>query len=100
MTAENPCSMSARTLNSAQRILIRLIETLSGQRALQKRYDAYRCRKPDDQALWNDAVRLLGLRPDLEPGSLERIPRSGALLVVANHPFGIFDGLLLCWLVG
>jgi putative hemolysin len=97
--ADNPCSMSARNLNGAQRALIRVIEVLSGQRALQKKYESYRSRHPAGSAVWDDAIRTLGLRADIAEGALARIPRHGPLMVVANHPFGIIDGLLLCWLI-
>lgn len=99
MADDNPCSMSARTLGLAQRILIRLVEVASGQRALQRKYDSYRRCQHRRGRLWDDAIAVLGIRQQLEPGSLARIPRHGPLMVVANHPFGIVDGLLLCWLV-
>lgn len=98
MASENPCSMGATTLSRTQRSLIRLIEVLSGQQPLQKTYDAYRTGKGGSGDLWGDAVRILGLKADIE-GGLERIPRHGPLMVVANHPFGIIDGLLAGWLV-
>lgn len=99
MTDDNPCSMSAGTLGLAQRILIQLVEVASGQRALQRKYDTYRRCHRGSGRLWDDAIGILGIRQQLEPGSLARIPRRGPLMVVANHPFGIVDGLLLCWLV-
>jgi len=99
MADDNPCSMSARTLGSAQRYLIRLVEIVSGQRSLQKKYDAYRGRSHGTRALWDDAIKELGITCDREGLALDRIPRHGPLMVVANHPFGIVDGLLLCWLI-
>jgi len=99
MAGENPCSMCATNLTGTQRSLIRLIEILSGQRALQKTYDAYRSGDFGSRDLWGDAVRILGIKTELAPQSLERIPRHGPLVVVANHPFGIVDGLLASWLI-
>ncbi|MFC6978549.1 GNAT family N-acetyltransferase [Microbulbifer taiwanensis] len=34
-------------------------------------------------------------RYDLNPSELERIPRSGPLVIVSNHPLGSLDGLAL-----
>lgn len=51
------------------------------------------------ESLWSTEVRLLKIKPALNPGALDRIPKTGACMVVANHPFGVVDGMLLCWLV-
>jgi putative hemolysin len=94
----NPFSMSDTSLDAARRALIRVIEIASGQQNLQERYRQYRacvC----SESFWNAAVRLLGVRLDLDQATIANIPPSGPVIVVANHPYGILDGFLLCWLI-
>ncbi len=46
----------------------------------------------------NAAERVLdalGITWEAGPAEMERIPRSGPLLVVANHPFGLLEGAIL-----
>ena len=40
-------------------------------------------------------VDRYGLSLDLVAGSLADIPREGPLVVIANHPYGLLDGLML-----
>lgn len=94
-----PYTMADTSVNRAQRACIRMLERLSGQQRLQRIYDTYRREARPPGAFWQECVRRVGVTPDLEPHACERIARTGPLLVVANHPFGILDGLLLCWLV-
>ena len=45
------------------------------------------------------ALDDLGVRYELPHEELERVPKSGPLIVVANHPFGGVDGLVLAALL-
>lgn len=42
-----------------------------------------------------ELFRLLDLEVELDEKLLENIPRTGAFIVVANHPFGALDGLTM-----
>jgi len=96
---QNPFSMSDASLSAAQRALIRIVEIASGQHHLQEKYEEYRARGLPDAAFWGEAVRILRIKVELAPGAVANIPRQGPLVVVANHPFGILDGFLACWLI-
>lgn len=41
------------------------------------------------------SMRVMQVTPVVEPEDLARIPRQGACMVVANHPFGGIEGLVL-----
>ncbi|MBI5764796.1 MAG: lysophospholipid acyltransferase family protein [Planctomycetes bacterium] len=49
----------------------------------------------DRSSFCEQTLRALGVRIDLAPDDLKRIPKDGPLIVVANHPFGGLDGLVL-----
>ena len=51
-------------------------------------------------ALVGAALRRLGLRYVVDQVERERLPASGRLLVVANHPCGALDALALLHFVG
>jgi putative hemolysin len=91
--------MSDTSLDGGRRALIRMIEIASGQQNLQEKYQQYRACAASGGDFWNAVVTLLDIRLDLDPRSIANIPPRGPLIVVANHPFGLLDGFLLCWLI-
>jgi putative hemolysin len=83
-----------------RRLAIRGLERLTGQPKLRRLYEDFRCRPMPDEDFFTAGIRLLDLRLDHEPGDLDKIPATGPLVVVANHPFGVVDGCVLAGLVG
>lgn len=79
-----------------RRLLIRAVELATGQHKLNTLYRDYRRRDGAGEAIWDAAFRRLRLRLCLDQTALDAVPRQGPLVIVANHPFGILDGLAAC----
>ena len=85
--------------NLAQRLIIKLIENLTGKRKLEKIYRDYASKPIEPKNFWNDILELMDIKIINKSRQSLHIPKKGRLMVIANHPFGIIDGLILCALV-
>lgn len=81
-----------------KRRLIRAVERMSGQPKIKQLYEHYRDHLAHDVPFFEAAMRLLDLDVQFSASRLAEIPRTGPLVIVANHPFGVLDGLVICWL--
>jgi putative hemolysin len=77
-----------------------LIEWALALPAYRRLYDEVRSDRdrgdPQDRWSFEDRVlNALNIATDVRPADLERVPVRGPLVVAANHPHGILDGLLL-----
>lgn len=75
--------------------LVRGLENLTGRATLIRRAQGYDREIARGDDFWEVMARRYGTRLELVGRSLADIPREGPLVVVANHPFGILDGLML-----
>jgi putative hemolysin len=82
-----------------KRFVIRLIERMTGQPRLKRIYDDHRANPRPGESFWDSAIRRLDLKIVTNEDALAKLPREGALVVVANHPFGVLDGIVICQLV-
>ena len=79
--------------------VVRLIEWATGQPRIRRMYEHYtKCGRPPE-LFWHDAIAALRLDLRLNRRPADAISPGGPLMVVANHPFGVVDGIILCWLV-
>jgi putative hemolysin len=82
-----------------KRFIIRLIERMTGQPYLKSLYDDRFARRIPGESFWDLAIRLLDLHIAVNEDALAKVPRTGPLVVVANHPFGVLDGVIICHLI-
>ncbi len=81
-----------------RRGLVRCIEHLTGKPKLWRLYKAY----SEDSAaadFFYEAVSRLELEVQANVSGLDALPTRGPLIIVANHPYGVIDGLVLGYLV-
>ena len=81
-----------------RKALIRSIEFVSGQPYLYNIYREYQKNPERWNSFWDGCVDLLQLDVDFDEEKIKKIPSEGPLMIVANHPFGVLDGLVICWL--
>lgn len=82
-----------------KRLLIRAIEHATGQPRLKSMYLHHRENPRDGETFWQACIRYLDLTINVNDAGLAGFPRSGPVVVVANHPFGVLDGIVLSYLV-
>lgn len=52
-------------------------------------------RKDPMRSFFDDGLKVLGIRYRVQESDLLRIPKEGPVFILANHPFGGIDGLVL-----
>ena len=77
------------------RVMIRLMENSTGRLRLIKRAKGYETEVANGRDFWSVMVERYGLSLNVIGGSLGHIPRNGPLILIANHPYGILDGLMM-----
>ncbi len=82
------------------RAVVRLMENAMGRVALIRRARGYEGELARGADLWEVMCRRYGIGLEPIAGSLDLIPAEGPLVVVANHPYGILDGLALGRILG
>ncbi|MBL3569105.1 acyltransferase [Rhodovulum sulfidophilum] len=86
-------SSSARTKGG--KALIRVLENATGRISLIRRAEGYEAEVERGRNFWEVMVDRYGLSLDVVQGSLSDIPATGPLILIANHPYGILDGLMM-----
>lgn len=92
-------SYAGSDLDATRRRLVRLIERLSGRQAINDATRRFNALEPDEANFYRSAATSLALTVDGRLAPRVAIPSHGPLLIVANHPFGVIDGLAIAaWL--
>lgn len=100
MNRKSQLSYVSEVESPAKKALVNSIELLSGRRRLEKLYHSALAGLDGQHyhSVWEAALAALQVRLEYDTERLAAIPRSGPLIFIANHPYGVLDGLALCYL--
>jgi putative hemolysin len=91
---------SSEVNGKTQKILVQSLEYLTGRRRLEKLYGDVldRVDREGIDIFWAAALNALDVQLEYDRARLTAIPHEGPLIFIANHPYGVLDGLTLCYL--
>ncbi len=92
-------TFASSEVNSVGQNFIKLTEFFTGKLKLKKLYDEYLNENNPPENFWHDAVAKLQLSINTTFHSNKNIPNKGRLIVIANHAFGVVDGVTLCSII-
>lgn len=88
-------SYASSAQSKVGRVLIRLTENVTGRLKLIEQAAGYEHEVAAGRDFWDVMAERYGLSLEISAGALANIPRDGPLVIIANHPYGILDGLIL-----
>jgi len=78
-----------------KRIIINSIELSTGRKRIEKAYQDLRDLGINNASVWSHIFPLLNIELRFESRQIQQIPKTGATVVIANHPYGVADGMAL-----
>lgn len=75
-----------------------LIHSILGLQKL-KHYDSECCKETNIFDASSKALELLKVTPEIIKGDLYQIPKTGSVIIAANHPFGGIEGVIIINLI-
>lgn len=78
-----------------KRLVIEAIERATGRPKIERIYQDIKSNALSPVLIWETMLLKLCIRLDYDEAQLAKIPKLGPLVFIANHPFGVVDGLIL-----
>lgn len=72
------------------------IEVMFGRNRIEQIYHQLKAKPFNVRTFFKEALAQTEVNVEVEAAQIQKIPQTGPVVFLANHPFGILDGIILC----